>query len=153
MPPKRFNIYTETYRGRRLLNAHVLCMTWRTALRWCEVSSGNNGVLLLVADISTCVLAHSVLSRMLNVEQVLYNCLPSPYECVQAISGHPARLSQTHTMLNYFLTRVTEVLTCIVCILTYFAIDSSNISSYRKAHAEVIIKFLYLKFSNKKSKR
>ena len=73
MPPKRFNINIETYRDGRFLNArvHVPCMTWRTALRWREVSSGSSGVLLLVADFSSCVLAHSVISRKLNVEHVL----------------------------------------------------------------------------------
>jgi hypothetical protein len=126
-------------------------MTGRIALWWREVSSGSNGVLLLVTDFSSCVLAHSALSRKLNVEQVLYNCLPNTYECIQAISGHPARLSQTHTGLNCFLTRVTEVPTYIVRLLTYISIDYSNISSYKETQADVINKFLYLKFSNKLS--
>ena len=124
-------------------------MTWRTALRWREVSYGRNGVLLLVTDFSSCVLAHSALSSKLKVEQVLYNCLLNTYECVKAISGHPARLSQTHTVLNSFLTRVTEVPKHTVCLLTYISIDSSNISSYKETHADIINNFIYLKSSSK----
>jgi hypothetical protein len=124
-------------------------MTWRTALWWREVSSGSNGVLLLVTDCSSCVLAHSALSTKLNVEQVLYNCLLNTYECVQAISGHPALLSQAYTVLNCFLTRVTEVPNYTVCLLTYISIDSSNISSHKETHVDIINNFTYLKFSNK----